>query len=82
MLKRVEDIAEGYRHALCQFELSDLLSNLCEIAAVERRTFQVHLLRRQVLVSENWAGKPLDAELFDKRATKEQCVRVEASKKE
>ena len=73
MLKRVEDIAGGYRHALCQFELSDQLI-ACDMSAAERCTFEACLQCRQAFVSDNRAGKPLDVELFDKRAAKRHCV--------
>ena len=42
-------VADGYRHALCQFELSDLLITRDMIVA-ERCTFEVCLLCRQTFV--------------------------------
>ena len=50
MLKRVEDIAGGYRHALYQFELSDQLFTCLCIVTADRWPFNKRLLRRPVLV--------------------------------
>ena len=48
------DIAGGYRHALCQFELSDQWMT-CEMSGAERCTFEACLLCSQNFMSDKRA---------------------------